>query len=397
MTTDADSSSPAPQEEGRPPRVLQVVPRLVSGGVERGTVEISAALAAAGWESYVASAGGKMVHEITRHGGHHLILPLAAKSPLTIRRNTRHLAEIIERFGIDIVHARSRAPAWSAYGAAQRTGRHFVTTFHNAYGAGTRLKRWYNSVMGRGERVIAISHFVAEHAIATYGLAPERVRIIERGVDVQRFDPQRVSPERIVRLAREWRLPDDRPVVMLPGRVTRWKGQLDLLAALTLLGRRDLCCLIVGSDEGRGGFRREVEREISRRGLEDVVCCIPDCADMPAALMLADLVVSASNRPEGFGRVIVEAQAMGRPVVATEHGGARETVLPGETGWLVPPGDARALATAIAQALSLSSAERLALADRAIAHIRANFTTELMCARTLAVYEEVLFPADRPT
>jgi glycosyltransferase involved in cell wall biosynthesis len=407
MRDDADPNSPAPRPEdcpydgapsaAPPPSVLQVVPRLASGGVERGTVEISAALVAAGWRSYVVSAGGRMVHEVTRHGGHHITLPLAAKNPISIRRNVARLAAVIEELGIDLVHARSRAPAWSAYEAARRKGRHFVTTFHNAYAAGSRLKRWYNSVMGRGERVIAISRFVAEHAIATYALPPERVRIIERGVDLARFDPQRVSQERVIRLAREWRIPDDRAVVMLPGRLTRWKGQLDLIAALARLGRRDLCCLLVGSDEGRGSFRREVEREIARRGLADVVCIVPDCTDMPAALMLADVVVSASNRPEGFGRVIVEAQAMGRPVIATDHGGARETVLPGETGWLVPPADPQALAAAIAEALALSLADRMALAERAIAHVRAKFSTALMCARTLAVYEEVLFGgADRP-
>ena len=334
-----------------------------------------------------------MVHEITRHGGRHITLPLASKNPLVVRRNVRRLAALIEAHAIDLVHARSRAPAWSAWAAARRTDRRFVTTFHNAYGAGTRLRRWYNSVMARGERVIAISRFVAEHAIATYGIAPERVRVIERGVDLLRFDPQRISQERIIRLAREWRLPDDRPVVMLPGRLTRWKGQLDLIAALALLGRSDLCCLLVGSDAGRGSFHREVEREIAARGLNSIVSCIPDCNDMPAALMLADLVVSASNRPEGFGRVIVEAQAMGRPVIATDHGGARETVLPGETGWLVPPGDPRALAGAITEGLALAPHDRLALAERAIAHARANFSTERMCARTLAVYEEVLFPS----
>lgn len=392
MTIDADSNTPAAQEEGRPPSVLQVVPALVSGGVERGTVEVAAALAAAGWRSYVASAGGKMVHEITRHGGRHITLPLASKNPVVIRRNVGRLARVIEEFEVDIVHARSRAPAWSAWAAARRTGRHFVTTFHNAYGSGTRLRRWYNSVMGRGELVIAISQFVAEHAAATYGLAPERLRIIERGVDLQRFDPQRVSPERIIRLAREWRLPDDQPVVMLPGRLTRWKGQLDLIAAIEGLGRANLRCLLVGSDDGRGSFRREVEQEIVRRNLDGIVCCVPDCSDMPAALMLADVVVSASNRPEGFGRVVVEAQAMGRPVVATDHGGARETVLHGETGWLVPPGDPPALARAIAEALALAPPERQALASRAIAHARVNFSTERMCARTLAVYEEILFP-----
>jgi glycosyltransferase involved in cell wall biosynthesis len=396
MTIDADLSILAAQAEGRPPSVLQVLPALVSGGVERGTVEVASALAAAGWRSYVASSGGKMVHEITRHGAQHITLPLASKNPLVIRRNVRRLAKVIRSLDIDIVHAASRAPAWSAWWATRRTGTHFVTTFHNAYGSDTRLRRWYNSVMGRGELVVAISQFVAAHAMETYAIAPERVRIIERGVDLQRFDPQRVSPERIIKLAREWRLPDDLPVVMLPGRMTRWKGQLDLIAAIEALGRSNLCCVLVGSDDRRGSFRHEVERDIVRRGLEGVVCCVPDCNDMPAALMLADVVVSASNRPEGFGRVIVEAQAMGRPVVATDHGGSHETVLPGETGWLVPPGDRNALAAAIEQALALTPDDRQALAERAIAHARGNFSTERMCARTLSVYEEILFPADRP-
>src|SRR5690606_13014407 len=166
-------------------------------------------------------------------------------------------------------------------------------------------------------------------------------------------DPARVSAERVVRLAREWRLPDDVPVVMLPGRLTRWKGQLDLVEAMAVLGRHDVRCLLVGSDEGKSGYRREIEAAIRRHRLESVIGIVEHCADMPAAYMLADVVVSASNRPEGFGRVAVEAQAMGRPVVATDHGGARETVVAGETGWLVPLADPAAMAAAISQALSL--------------------------------------------
>ncbi|HEX3500789.1 MAG TPA: glycosyltransferase family 4 protein [Stellaceae bacterium] len=381
--------------EGRPPRVLQVLPRLVSGGVERGTIEISAALVAAGWGSYVASAGGKMMHELTRHGATHITLPLASKNPLVMRGNIARLATLIEEHDIDIVHARSRAPAWSAWAASRRTDRHFVTTFHNAYGDATRLRRWYNSVMGRGERVIAISYFVADHAASVYGIGADRLRVIHRGVDLARFDPQHISAERLIQLAKRWRLPDDRPIVMLPGRLTRWKGQLDLVSAIAALGRRDLLCLLVGSDEGRPSFRRELETTIAARGLGEVFQLVDDCNDMPAALMLADVVVSASNRPEGFGRVIVEAQAMGRPVVATDHGGARETILPDETGWLVSPGDPQALADAIAEALSLSADERAILAERAIAHARAGFGIERMCAETLAVYREILFPAAR--
>jgi glycosyltransferase involved in cell wall biosynthesis len=286
------------------------------------------------------------------------------------------------------VHARSRAPAWSADAAARRAGAHFVTTFHNAYGAASWLKRRYNSVMARGERIIAISDFVARHVIETYGVPPARITIVHRGVDVARFDPARTSADRIVRLAGGWGLPDGAPVVMLPGRLTRWKGQHILLEALRRLDRRTLHCLIVGAGSPR--YRRELEAEIRRRPLPCSVGIVDECRDMAAAYMLADVVVSASTEPEGFGRVIVEAQAMGRPVIATSHGGAMETVVPGETGWLVPPGDAGALAEALTLALDLAPEERGDLAARAMAHVRANFTVAAMTQRTIAVYEELL-------
>ena len=214
-----DNTGSAPLK-GRPPAVLQIVPRLVSGGAERGTVELAGALIAAGWSSYVASGGGPLERDIARSGASHLTLPLASKNPLLIRRNAKALAAVIRRLGIDIVHARSRAPAWSAWSAASATGRHFVTTFHNAYDADASLKRWYNSVMARGERVIAISQFVADHAAQVYGIGPDRLRTIPRGVDLGIFDPSRVGAERVISLARQWRLPDGVPVVrwrMLPG------------------------------------------------------------------------------------------------------------------------------------------------------------------------------------
>ena len=381
----------AAPSEGRPPAVLQVIPHLVSGGVERGTIEVAEALTAAGWNAYVASAGGPLEHFITRSGGVHLTLPLASKNPLVIRRNVAALASIIRRFDIDIVHARSRAPAWSAWGAARATGRHFVTTFHNAYGHGSRLKQRYNSVMARGERVIAISQFVAEHAAQVYGVGADRLRTIPRGVDLDVFDPRQVSGARMATLARQWRLPDGMPIIMMPGRLTRWKGGLDFIAAIGLLDRRDILCLMVGAEQ-RPGFRHELEAAIETRGLGGVFRTVEDCRDMPAAYMLADVVVSASTEPEGFGRVIVEAQAMGRPVVATDHGGARETIVPGVTGWLVPARDPASLADAIGAALSLTAADRLVLARRASAHIGAHFSCEQMCARTIAVYEELLFP-----
>ncbi len=375
---------------GRPPVVLQILPSLNSGGAERGTVELAGALVEAGWTSYVASEGGPLESEIARAGATHLTLPLASKNPLVMRRNAAMLARLIPQLGIDIVHARSRAPAWSACAAAHATGRRFVTTFHNAYGARTALKRRYNSVMARGDRVIAISDFVADHAASVYGIGRDRLRTIPRGVDLEIFDPNRVGAQRIIDLARQWRLPDGMPVVMLPGRLTRWKGGLDFVAAVAKLGRRDVCCVLPGSEQ-RPGFRRELEAAIRENGLGGLFRIVDECRDMPAAYMLADVIVSASRDPEGFGRVIVEAQAMGRPVIATDHGGARETILPGITGWLVPPREPAALAAAIGDALSINVEERQQLAKRSIAHVAARYTREAMCAGTIRVYEELLF------
>jgi glycosyltransferase involved in cell wall biosynthesis len=368
--------------------VLQVVPRLVTGGVERGAVEVAAALTAAGWKAIVASEGGPMAAEVTRAGAVHIALPLASKNPYIMWRNVERLSHVIAEHNVGIIHARSRAPAWSAFYAAKRTDRHFVTTFHNAYGANSALKRMYNSVMGRGELVIAISGFVAAYAERVYGVAREKLRMIPRGVDTGRFDSARVEAARVEKLRQEWQIPKGQPVILLPGRLTRWKGQDTFIEAIARLKRRDVTCLIVGS--GDAGYRDELARAIRQRGLDGVVRLTDECRDMPAAFRLADIVVSASTRPEGFGRVIVEAQAMGCLVIATEHGGAEETILHGKTGWLIPPRDADKLAEALAKTLALPAAERTSIGERAIAHVRANFTTALMTARTLAVYEEVL-------
>ena len=331
-----------------------------------------------------------MVRELERAGAEHVVLPLASKNPLVIWANVSRLAGLVEKSGVDIVHVRSRAPAWSALLAARRTGRPFVTTFHGAYLFNNELKRRYNSVMAKGERVIAISHFIADHIRERYQVDESRLRVVLRGVDLSVFDPEKVNAKRIVNLADKWRLPDGMPVVMLPGRLTRHKGQLVLIEALALLGRTDLRCLLVGSDQGRHRYRKEIERLIEKRGLDGVAHIVDDCRDMPAAYMLSDAVVAPSLIPEGFGRVVVEAQAMGRPTIATDHGGARETLLPGETGWLTAPGDAPALATALAGALALDAKARESLAARAMPRVRAEYSTETMCARTLAIYRELL-------
>lgn len=377
--------------EGRLATVLQVLPAMgAAGGVERGTVEIAGAVVQAGGRALVASAGGPLVHDLARVGAEHVELPMDSKNPVTMWRNVDRLAQVIRAEKVDIVHARSRAPAWSARAAAKRTGAHFVTTFHGTYGAGNHLKRVYNSIMTRGERVIAISQFIAGHIRQLYGVPSNKIRVIHRGVDLERFDPAKVTAQRVVNLATDWMLPDGMPVIMLPGRLTRWKGQPVVIDALSRLKRRDIRCLLVGGDQGREDYRAELESMIADRNLNEVVRLVDHCDDMPAAYMLTDVVISASTDPEAFGRVIAEAQALGRPVIATDHGGAKETVIPGETGWLVPPGDPDALAAAIEKVLSLDSAQRSTLAGKAIANVRDNFSKATMCAKTLDVYDEVL-------
>jgi glycosyltransferase involved in cell wall biosynthesis len=371
------------------PVVLQVLPALGAGGAERGCVDVAAALARAGGTALVASAGGPLEREITRAGGLHFTLPLDSKNPFVMRGNVRRLAELIRSHDVDVVHARSRAPAWSARAAARRTRRPFLTTFHGTYNERGRIKRYYNSIMAKGDLVIAISEHIAELIMKRYGTDPARIRLIPRGIDLDQFDPANVSSARVLRLWEQWRIEESMPVVMLPGRLTRWKGQMVLIEALAKLGRTDMRCVLVGSDQGRSAYREALEARIKALGLGMVTRLVDHCADMPAAYLLADVVVSASTDPEAFGRVMVEAQAMGRPVIATDHGGARETLIEGETGWLVPPGDADALAARLAIALTLDPTQRKAMAYRAMAHARAHYGKETMSARTLAVYDEL--------
>lgn len=377
----------------RPPVVLQVLPSLVTGGVERGTIEIAEAIAAAGWTALVASAGGKLVPAIERAGARHIALPLDTRNPLAILRNATRLAQVIAAEGVDLVHARSRAPAWSAWLAARRTGAKFVTTYHGAYGEDLPFKRHYNAVMAKGEIVIAASRYIADLVAARHGVDPARIRVIPRGVDPARFDPLCVAGPRVARLAEAWCLPDGARVAMLPGRLTAWKGQGVLIAALArLTAGEDVVAVMVGSDQGRRDYAARLLRQADALGVGERVRLAGDCADMPAALALADVVIHASIAPEAFGRVVIEAQAMARPLIAADLGAPVETVADGITGWRVPPGDATALARAIDAVLALPAAERAAIGATARAAVLDRCTTAAMQAATLGVYREVLDP-----
>ncbi|MGD9649623.1 MAG: glycosyltransferase family 4 protein, partial [Dongiaceae bacterium] len=315
----------------RPPIILQLVPALNSGGVERGVFETATAIINAGGKALIASSGGKWAREIERIGGVHITLPLHHKSPGSILMNAKAIAKIIQEHQVDIIHPRSRAPAWSVKLALKKlkkqghTSCHWVSSWHGTHGSKGSLKRWYNKVMAGGEKVIAISRFIENHIQEIYKADPAKIRIVPRGVDLNIFNPDKVHRDRVVKLAQEWHVPDGKPVIMLPGRFSRWKGHKILLQALAKLGDQEFYCLFVGAEENRAVYQEELKRVIQNLGLLGRVRIVAMCRDMPAAYMLADVVVSPATKAEAFGRIAVEAQAMGRPVVASDLGGSRET------------------------------------------------------------------------
>jgi glycosyltransferase involved in cell wall biosynthesis len=374
--------------------VLQVIPELEAGGAERTTLEVAEAVIADGGRALVASQGGRLEDELAALGGELLRLPVASKNPLTLWSNMRALIGIIEREGVQIVHARSRAPAWSAKWACDRTDAHFVTTYHGTYNARSALKRRYNSVMALGERVIANSQFIGEHVRAEHGVDEARLAVIPRGVDLERFDPAVVASGRVADLARSWGVDDlaGAPLLLLPGRLTGWKGQREAIRALASLNGMDPAphLLLVGDAQGRETYIAELEALAGSLGVAERVHRVGHCSDMPAALAFCDLVLTPSVEPEAFGRTAAEAGAMGRLVIAADHGGAREVVIEGETGWRVAPGDSQALAAAITTALGLDRNLHDRMTQAARDHVAAHFSTRSLQASTLRVYHEVL-------
>ncbi|MGK7863300.1 glycosyltransferase family 4 protein [Falsiroseomonas sp. E2-1-a4] len=370
-----------------PPAVLQVLPALASGGVERGTIEIAEALRDAGLRPLVASAGGALVADLERLGVRHVKLPLATKSPIAIWRNAAALTALAQAEDVRIIHARSRAPAWSALLAARRSGAAFVTTYHGAYNEGLPGKRLYNSVMARGDRVIAISGFIAALVQARHGVPAERIRLIPRGVDPRRFDPALVSAEAVAAQRAAWGAAPGDAVLLLPARLTRWKGQAVLLRALALLPETVRVVLAGG---GREGYAQELQALAGALGVAGRLRMLGHVPELALALAAADVVVHASTDAEAFGRTVIEAQAMARPVIAADLGGPRETVEHGVTGWRVTPDDPAALAAMLARVLAMPAASRQTVGDAARQAVLARYSTAAMQAATLAVYREFL-------
>lgn len=403
-TARADGNNPLTDRSAHPlagVTVLQIVPELQAGGAERTTVDIAEALASVGARALVATEGGRLVAELQAKGGVWLPFPAAEKNPLKMVGNIRKLSRLCAEEKVDLVHARSRAPAWVALAAVRAMKLPFVTTYHGSYSGNSAVKTLYNSVMARGEVVIANSHYTADLIARMHPFARSRTRVIHRGTDFSAYEPARIAPERIAALRAGWGIAPDQRIVLLAARLTGWKGQRVLIEAARLLHMAgqlaDTAIVLAGDAQGRNDYVAELNRQIGDAGLKDVVKIVGHCTDMPAAFLAASVVTVPSTEPEAFGRVAVEAQAMGVPVIVSDLGAVPETVLappqcqPNErTGWHVGAGDARMLADAIRDALGLRPSARDALALRARRHVMDNFSLSHMVGETLDVYTALL-------
>ena len=380
--------------------ILQIIPELEAGGAERTAVDIAAALSRAGARALVATEGGRLVGELQAKGGIWAPFPAGTKNPLAMLLNVRRLAKLCLDEGVALLHARSRAPAWVAHGAARALNLPFVTTYHGSYAGRSSVKILYNSVMARGDAVIANSHYTAGLVRSLYPMARERVRVIHRGTDFTLYSPSAVEHERVEALRKAWGVAPHERIVLLAARLTGWKGQrvlIDAAAKLKAAGLADVVFMLAGDPQGRDGYVRDLDKAIETKGLKDIVRRVGHCTDMPAAFLAASVVTVPSTEPEAFGRAAVEAQAMGAPVVVSDLGAVPETVLtppevaPQErTGWRVPPGDAGALAEALSTALTMGASAREAMATRARLHVERHFSLERMVEDTLDVYISLL-------
>ena len=371
--------------------ILQVCPSLNSGGIERGTVDVAIALKARGFRSIVISGGGKLESEIASRGVEHYELPLYEKNPIAIKRHARLLREIITNDKVDLVHARSRAPTWATYHALKKLPNvHFITSCHSPHGPGfLGLKKHYNRVITYGERVIAISQFIANYLQKNYHLPQDKIDVIYRGIDTAIFNPDNFKEAKLASYYQRFHLPTDKPIILMPGRITPWKGQLHFLQALTNLKATDYHAVIVGRVDNQP-YDKQLKLFVTTHRLEDKVTFIDENFEIPALFALADIAISASMKPEAFGRVAVESQAMHCITIATNLGAANETVVEGKTGYLIPAHNPLAMAEKIDAALSLDAATRQTMQTAARERVVELFSRKQMVDRVVEVYERCL-------
>ncbi len=373
------------------PIVLQVLPELETGGVETGAIEIASFLQENGIRNFVASKGGRMVYELEKNKIPHLTMDLKTKNPLKIMRNAKILEKFIKDNGINVVHARSRAPAWSAYRAAKKAGVHFVTTFHGTYGLGLwGIKKVYNKVMTYGERVIVISNHIKQHVLKNYKTNENKLRLVFRCADINKFSPDKVSQERLISKIKDYNVADDKPVILLPGRITHWKGAHMLIEALSKMKNQNYYCIITGDAQNRVQYLEKLRAMSRKYNLQDRIGFYGRYNDVPALMMMATVVLNTAIEPEAFGRTTLEGLAMGKITIASNIGGSLDIIDDGVTGKLYPYNNVQALADALDWALELSDAQKQKISKASIKKVRDNFTKQIMCDKTLSVYREVV-------
>ena len=387
--------------QNKKPVVMQIIPALESGGVERGVIDVVKALKKNDFEPIVISKGGVLVYQLKEAEIKHFALSVHSKNPLIIFLNIKKIVKIIQENQVDVVHVRSRAPMWSAYFACKKTGVKLVSTIHGTYSLNLfnwkafPLKRIYNAMMLKADSIIVVSNFIKKYLAENYqeicGNFLEKVSVIQRGADLGYFNYSKVSKNRIIDLSKKWNLPEDKKIILMPARFTSWKGHEFLIDALTKV-QNDFFCVMVGSDHGHKKFRKKIENKIVKENLAGRIKIVGLCKDMPAAYAVSHLAVCPSIRPEAFGRISIEAQASSKIIIATKIGGSLETVIEGKTGFLVDVGDAEKFAQLIDKTLSMSKLEADEMGIAARKNIEENFSNEKMCNETIRVYKFLLNP-----
>ena len=377
--------------------VLQVIPKLGYGGAETGCYDIAHFLSENDCGSFLATSGGELLKFIKKDKVKLFRLPVHSKNPFLILFNTLVLILYIIIFKINIIHARSRAPAWSCYFASIITRRVFVTTFHGTYNFKSNIKKFYNSIMLRAKLTIAGSNFIFSHINENYSEylgGANKLKVIFRGINVDYFNSKNISVLKQEKLKQEWDLSSNKFTILLPGRLTYWKGQEKFIESLNILiedyNVANFQAIILGSDQGRKVYSKKLINLVERYNLNKKVKFIQHCKEMPLAYSLADVIVSSSVEPEAFGRVSVEAQAMGKPIIASDIGGSKETVVNKKTGFLYNHDDPRELAKSLNTVIQLSSDELKSIGNEGRKNIIKKFDVEIMCQSNLKEYKKLI-------
>ena len=378
-------------------KVLQVIPKLGYGGAETGCYDIAHYLSEKNCSSFIATSGGKLLKFVKRNKVKIFRLPVHSKNPIIIIFNTIILSILILVNNINIVHARSRAPAWSCYLACLITRRHFITTFHGTYNYKTYLKKFYNSVMLKSKLTIAGSNFIFNHITENYNNflhSKKKLRVIYRGINLEYYNQKNISILKMENLKKEWEISANKFTILLPGRLTSWKGQEKFIESLNILiedyNVSNFQAIVLGSDQGRKVYKKKLINLVQRYRLGQKVKFIDHCKEMPVAYSLADIVISASIEPEAFGRVSVEAQAMGKPIIASNLGGSKETILDGKSGFLYKHDDPRELAKSLNAVIELDQDHLNSIGNEGRKNVIKKFDVELMCDSTLREYKKLL-------